>query len=86
MHIFSGRGLHSAVHIVHIPPMTELSEWMKDANMKDAGLAELTGGKISRSQISRIRRGKGGTSATKAQALAEVTGIPWHSFISGRPQ
>lgn len=86
MHIFCKRGLHSPVHLVHIGPMNELQEWMQSKHLKDKDLAKLTQGAISRSQISRIRRGQSSASPVKAMALEAVTGIPWHAFVNARMQ
>jgi transcriptional regulator with XRE-family HTH domain len=75
--------LAQAVHLVHIFPMTQLAQWMSKRGIGDSALADKAGGEISRSQISRIRRGISGTSRETAKRLEKITGIPWHEFIGG---
>jgi transcriptional regulator with XRE-family HTH domain len=67
---------------MHIPAMT-LQEWMDAKRLKDAGLAALTDGKVSRSQVSRIRRGVCLPERATAVELERVTGIPWFRFLVG---
>jgi transcriptional regulator with XRE-family HTH domain len=83
MHKLAGRGIAAFVHLVHIATMTQLAEWMKSKGLGDAELAEKAKGDISRSQISRIRRGISGASKDTAYKLEKITGIPWHEFIGG---
>lgn len=74
--------MQSAVHLVHIGAMNELQQWMQSKELNDAKLAELTKGQVSRSQISRIRRGRSIPKVSTAKALEALTGIPWHSFVN----
>lgn len=63
-----------------------LDEWMTLKSFKDADLErELRdqGIQLSRSQISRIRRGKSKPSPEAAKELERVTKIPAASFIFG---
>jgi hypothetical protein len=83
MHILAGEGLARDVQVVHIGGMTQLATWMAKNKLKDPDLAEKAKGKVSRSQISRIRRGKSGASPETARVLASLTGMPWHTFIGG---
>jgi transcriptional regulator with XRE-family HTH domain len=59
--------------------MTKLAEWMKHKGWRDHQVAKLL--KISRVQVSRIRRGKCGCSVDTAKKLAKLSGEPWHLFI-----
>lgn len=59
-----------------------LQDWMKSQGLDDAALAERVG-ILSRSQISRIRRGKSKPKAEAAKLLAEITEIPVASFLLG---
>lgn len=59
-----------------------LEQWMKDRNLDDAALAEKVG-VLSRSQISRIRRGECKPRPEAAKALARVTRIPVAKFLLG---
>lgn len=58
-----------------------LQEWMELKDFTDAKLATALGGKISRSQISRIRTRKSIPSRETALALAQHTGIPAADFL-----
>lgn len=85
MHNLCVAGLERSVHLVHIGPMTRLSDWMDAKGIKDEALAEKAKGAVSRTQISRIRRGLSGASKKTAHKLEKITGIPWHEFIGGAP-
>jgi transcriptional regulator with XRE-family HTH domain len=69
--------LTSVVHVKHIGFMT-LQQWMDAHHYDDAKLAAEVK-VVSRSQISRIRRG-GHTSLRTAAAIEEFTGIPARKF------
>lgn len=58
-----------------------LQEWMDKRGLKDADLAERLGGKLSRSQISRIRRLKSIPTLDNARALEAATKIPAARFL-----
>ena len=58
---------------------TALQKWMDDAEYKDHHIAKLTG--VSRSHISRIRRGKSGANKALALRLQQITSIGWEVFI-----
>lgn len=74
-------GLTPKVHRVHNLSMT-LQDWMTAHHYDDAKLAtEL--GVVTRSQVSRIRRGKSRPSATVAVKLEQVTGLPAIGFLAG---
>lgn len=60
-----------------------LQEWMTAKGLNDAKLAEKLGGKLSRSQISRIRRNKSTASPEAARVLEAVTRIPAAKFVMG---
>jgi transcriptional regulator with XRE-family HTH domain len=60
-----------------------LAEWMEAEGLKDAGLAERLNGKLSRSQISRIRRRKSIPPIDTAKLLESVTGIPAAEILFG---
>ena len=59
--------------------MRTLAQWMKQHGVRDAAVAAQL--KISRVQVSRIRRGKCGCSVETAKKLAKLTGIAWHLFL-----
>lgn len=61
--------------------MRNPAKWkLKDgAEISDADLADMI--ELDRSQVSRIRRRRSGTSKPVAQKLEQLTGIPWHEFI-----
>lgn len=59
-----------------------LQEWMSREGLNDAALASRTG-KISRSQISRIRRGISRPEPATARELERLTGIPAATFVMG---
>jgi transcriptional regulator with XRE-family HTH domain len=70
------------VHYVHIRrmeqpeiPCTKLGVWMRD-NQKDDAAVAIAIGEVSRSQISRIRRGLSRPSLDLADKLSELTGVP----------
>lgn len=65
--------------------MTTLQQWMTRKSLTDADLAARIEG-ISRSQISRIRRGVSTPSRKTAEKLSEVTKIPAARFIFGEPR
>lgn len=54
---------------------TPLAEWMRQQGRSDAEVAADVG-QISRSQVSRIRRGTSRPSWRVAKALEQTTGIP----------
>ena len=60
-----------------------LAEWMKLNGVCDAALALKTGGRVSRSQINRIRQNKSRPSVETAKAIAEVTGIDAGKLMLG---
>lgn len=63
--------------------MQKLQAWMDKKGWCDNDVAEALRGsrKISRVQVSRIRRGITGTSVLTAKALAALTGIRWSAFV-----
>lgn len=69
-------------HKVHILCMT-LQEWMDLKSWRDERLAQELGGCLSRSQVSRIRRGKSKPTPETARELERVTKIPAAAFIFG---
>ena len=60
-----------------------LGQWMKAKRLDDAEVASRLGGVISRSQVSRIRRGKSIPPPATAEALAKLTGIAAGRFALG---
>ena len=59
-----------------------LQEWMTAKSLNDADLAARVG-ILSRSQISRIRRGKSKPKPEAAKALAKITRISVAKFLLG---
>lgn len=59
-----------------------LHQWMETEGVTDAELAARVR-VLSRSQISRIRRGLSAPRRNAARALAEVTGIPFADLLVG---
>ena len=57
-----------------------LQQWMDERALKDEPMAKLIGG-VTRSQISRIRRGVSTPQIPLANRLQELTGIPATSFF-----
>lgn len=62
-------------HRVHIQPMT-LEQWMAAKKLKDADVARLLEDTVSRSQISRIRRGDCFPTQKTARALETLAKAP----------
>jgi transcriptional regulator with XRE-family HTH domain len=60
-----------------------LNHWMIEHGMTDGALSKALGGIVSRSQLSRIRRGLSRPRKPVAQALEGVTGIPAARFVMG---
>lgn len=60
-----------------------LHEWMQKKELKDEHVSRLLGGKLSRSQVSRIRRGKSIPTIETARLLEGVTKIPAAKFVLG---
>lgn len=58
-----------------------LQEWMDKRSLKDSDMAERLGGKLSRSQISRIRRLKSIPTLENARVLEAATKIPAAKFL-----
>lgn len=58
-----------------------LQEWMDKRSLKDTDMAERLGGKLSRSQISRIRRLKSIPTLENARVLEAATKIPAAKFL-----
>ena len=50
-------------------------------NLSDAEVADRTGGRLSRSQVSRIRRRKSIPPPETAKVLAEITTLPAEIFV-----
>lgn len=63
--------------------MSVLKQWMKQRDLKDADVAARLEG-VSRSQISRIRRGVSTPSPKTAEKLSKLTRIPPAKFIFER--
>lgn len=63
--------------------MTKLQKWMDRNGKRDAHVARAI--RLSRPQISRIRRGITGASRTTALRLEALTGIKWWHFMDGGP-
>ena len=59
--------------------ITDLQKWMNSKGMGDLRLSQLTN--VSRSHISRIRRGKSGANKALALRLEHLTQIGWEHFI-----
>lgn len=74
-------GLTANVHHVHNPPMTPLATWMETAGLRDEQVAERLAGKLSRTQVCRIRLGASRPSTESAEALEGLTGIPAWKFL-----
>jgi transcriptional regulator with XRE-family HTH domain len=62
--------------------MTALKDWMDKRGLADADVASRIEG-LSRSQVSRIRRGVSRPSPATAEKLAALTRIPAAKFIFG---
>jgi len=62
--------------------MTALKDWMERKALSDADVAARIDG-LSRSQVSRIRRGVSRPSPETAEKLAALTRIPAAKFIFG---
>ncbi len=60
-----------------------LDDWMERNGLTDAAVAAKLG-KLSRSQVTRIRLGSNKPSAKIAVQLAKLTGIPSIDFMLGR--
>jgi transcriptional regulator with XRE-family HTH domain len=60
-------------------PENRLQIWMRKNALRDDDVARKI--KVSRVQISRIRRGINGASVETAMKLQELTRIKWHNFI-----
>jgi transcriptional regulator with XRE-family HTH domain len=63
---------------------TKLDVWMKAHGLCDREVALKI--KISRVQVSRIRRGIHGASVKTAMRLQELTGLKWWTFVRGAQQ
>lgn len=61
----------------------KLAEWMELKNLKDADVSRLLGGKLSRSQVHRIRTGFSNPTIENARELEALTSIPAASFVMG---
>jgi len=61
--------------------MTKLQSWMTKNGKIDREIAQAV--KVSRPQISRIRRGKIGASYKTAIRLEALTKIKWWNFVEG---
>lgn len=61
-------------------PMTALQRWMTENEKDDAAVAAAVGS-ISRSQVSRLRRGESRPSLKTAEALEALTGLPAWEFL-----
>lgn len=61
----------------------KLRDWMRQNSINDAALSQRLGGKISRSQVNRIRQGKSRPSVEVARELERVTAIPAAQFVMG---
>lgn len=59
--------------------MTNLQIWMMKEGVRDGDVARKI--KLSRSQISRIRRGETGATHDTALKLAKLTGLDWWQFV-----
>lgn len=59
----------------------DLQDWMSAHKLSDAEVAEKTGGRLSRSQVSRIRRRKSIPPPETAKVLSEVTTLPPEVFV-----
>ena len=57
----------------------KLQEWMDKRDLVDADVSAIT--KVSRPEISRIRRGLCRASVPTAKALHKLTGIPWPELV-----
>lgn len=58
-----------------------LQAWMDKRTLKDADMVERLGGKLSRSQINRIRRCKSIPTLETARLLEAATKIPAAKFL-----
>lgn len=74
--------LDDIAHVVHIWAM--LAAWMEKEGLNDAQVSVRLGRVISRSQVSRIRRGISVSTPKVAQLLEGLTGIPAWEFV--RPE
>jgi ribosome-binding protein aMBF1 (putative translation factor) len=61
----------------------KLREWMEVNGINDEGLSRRLDGKISRSQVNRIRQGKSRPSVEVARDLERITSIPAANFVMG---
>lgn len=61
----------------------KLGEWMNLKGLKDADVSRLLDGRLSRSQINRIRTAISNPSIENARALEELTSIPAGDFVLG---
>lgn len=68
---------------LYIRCMTKLQQWMTKHEQDDAAVARAV--RLSRPQISRIRRGLHATRRTTADRLEKLTGIRWWHFMEIRP-
>jgi predicted transcriptional regulator len=66
-------------------PKTKLQMWMSAHNYDDDAVARAVR-RVSRVQISRIRRGVSHASIETAMRLQELTGIRWHHFVRCAPE
>lgn len=62
--------------------MTKLQLWMNKNCMDDAAVARHI--KLSRPQVSRIRRGLCAAKVDSAKRLEALTGIKWHTFMDAK--
>jgi len=60
-----------------------LKEWMAAKGLNDAELARRLDGRLSRSQVNRIRNGKSRPTPDAARILERETGIPAERFVMG---
>jgi len=60
--------------------MSKLARWMKKNRKLDGDVADAA--KLSRSQVSRIRREKTSATYETAMKLEQVTGIRWFHFMA----
>lgn len=63
--------------------MTSLDAWITEHGLGNAAFARRLGGALSRSQVSRIRRGRTGPSLESARTLERATGIPAARLLLG---
>lgn len=71
--------LSHGVRNAYFWPMTKLQHWMTKNQKLDSEVARVV--KLSRPQISRIRRGVTAAGPLTAQKLEQLTGIKWWHFV-----